>query len=48
MTQNPVSFNVAVVIIEGNDYRIHFWFRTKSKAMDSVKNADLGEKSGQL
>ena len=26
-------------------YRIHFWFMTKSKAVDRIKNVDL---SGQL
>ena len=39
--------NVAVLTIGGNDYRIPFWFMTKSDVVDKMKNADLREKTGQ-
>ena len=49
MTQNSMSFNdVAIVTTEGNDWRIHLCFMTKSEILDKIKNADLIEKSGQL
>ena len=49
MTQKSWSFNdVATVTIRENDYWIHFWFMTKSEAMDRMKKADLGKKSGQI
>ena len=49
MTQKSWSFNdVATVTIRENDYWIHFWFMTKSEAMDRMKKADLSKKSGQI
>ena len=50
MTQkHDISINdVAVVTIGGNEYRIHFWFITKSKVVDRMKNAHGSEKSGQI
>lgn len=35
--QKSTSLNdVAVVTSGGNDYRIQFWFKTKSKAVDRI------------
>ena len=43
--QHDMSINdVAVVFIGANKYRIHFWFMTKSKVVDRMKNADRSEK----
>ena len=37
--------NVAFITIEGNNYRIQFWFMTKSGAVDKImKNVDLIKK----
>ena len=41
--QKYMSFNVIVATIEGNDYRINFWFMTKTKAVDRMKIVDLSE-----
>ena len=49
MTQKSMSFNDFVIVtVKGNDYRTNFWFTTKSKAVDRLENADLGEKSRLL
>lgn len=46
MTQKTMTFNdVPVVTIRKNDYRIHFGFMTKSKAVYIIKRDDLSEKS---
>ena len=40
-----MSFNVfATVTITGNDYRIHFWLRSKDVAVNRMKNSDLVKK----
>ena len=39
---------LAIVSVKGIDYRIKFWFITKSKTVYKIKNTDLSEKSGQL
>ena len=44
-----MSFNhVAIVTVRRNYHRIHSWGITKSEAVNRTKNADLGEKGGQL
>ena len=45
MAVNNMTQNVAV---KGHDYRIYFWFMTKTEAADRTKNVDLSEKSRQL
>lgn len=40
--------NFDIVSVGRNDYRIHFWFMTKSEAVNKMKKVDLSEKSGQL
>ena len=41
-----ISFNdVATVSVNGNDYRIHLWYRDKDEAINLLGNADLTEKS---
>ena len=40
-----MSFNdVAIVPVIGNDYRIHFWYKSKDEAINLLKNADLSKK----
>ena len=48
MTRKSISFDdVAIVTFGENDYRIHFWFMSKSEAVDRIKNTYVTEKSGQ-
>ena len=47
--QKSMSFNdIAVVTIEENVYKIHFWFLSGSETVNKMKIADLSEKSEQL
>lgn len=40
MTQKSMNFNnIAIVTIEGDNYRVHFWFMTKIQGVDRSKNA---------
>ena len=41
MTQKFKSFNNIVIVTIG--YKTHFWLMTKSKAIDRMKNVDLGK-----
>ena len=44
-----MSFNdISIVSVKGNDYRILFWYMSKDKAINSLRNAKLMEKSGTL
>ena len=47
--QKAMNFNdVAIVSIKGNDYKIHFWYRSKDDAISIKNNSNLTEKSGLL
>ena len=47
--QKAINFNdVSIVSLERIDYRIHFWYMSKSKAINIMKNFDLNEKSGSI
>ena len=49
LMQKAMNFNdVAIVSLEGIDYRIHFWYLSKSNAINIMKNFDLNEKSGPI
>ena len=49
MAQKYMSLNhFSIVTIGKKDYRINFWFITKSEGVDRMKKLDLSEKSGQL
>ena len=49
LMQKAKNFNdVAIVTVRMNDYRISFSYMSKDKAIDSLRNADLIEKSGTL
>ena len=44
-----MSFNdVAIVSIKGNDYRIHFWYMSKTDAIVLMTNSSLNDKNGIL
>ena len=43
-----MNFNVGIVSIKGNDYRIHFWYKSKDDAINTMNNSSLNEKSGLL
>ena len=32
-----MSFNVAIVSVKGNDYKIHFWYMSKDEAINLFK-----------
>ena len=45
LMQKAMSFNdVAIVSIQGSDYRIHFWYVSKDDAINIMKNSDLNKK----
>ena len=44
-----MNFNdVTILSAEGSDYRIQFWYMSKSDAINIVKNSNLNEKSELL
>ena len=44
-----MNFNdVAIVSVNGSNYRIHFWYMSKDDVINIMKNSDLNEKSGLL
>ena len=40
--------DVAAVPMNGNDYRIHFWYISKNDAIALMTNSDLNDKNGIL
>ena len=41
-----MKFNdAAIVSVEGNDFRIHFWHMSEDDATNIIKKSDLNEKS---
>ena len=45
LMQKTMSFNdVAIVSIKGSDYRIHFWYMSKSDAINLLNNSVLDNK----
>ena len=43
-----MNFNVAIVSIKENDYRIHFWYISKDDAISIMNNSSLNEKTGLI
>ena len=43
-----MSFNVAIVYVKGNAYRIHFWYNSKDEAINIMNGSNLVDKSGVL
>ena len=49
LMQKAMNFNdPAVASIKGNDYRIHFCYMSKYKAISIMQNSGLNEKTGLL
>ena len=48
LMQKAMNFNVAIVSIKGNDYRIYFWYISKDDAISILKNSNLSGKTGGL
>ena len=49
LMQKAINVNdVAIVFVKGIDYRIHFWYMSKSDSINIMKNSNLNEKSGSL
>ena len=47
LMQKAMNFNdVAIVSIKENDYRIHFWYLSKSDAISIRHSSNLNEKTG--
>ena len=47
--QKAINFNdVVFVSIKGSDYRFHFWYMSKSEAINIMKNSRLNEITGPL
>ena len=47
LMQKAMSFNDAAILsIEGNDYRIHFFYMSKDEVINLLRHADLTEKRG--
>ena len=47
--QKAINLNdVAIASIQGNDYRIHFWYMSKDEAISIMHNSSLNEKAGLL
>ena len=39
--QKALSFNdAAIIFVEGNDYKISFWYMSKDEAINLVRNAN--------
>ena len=49
LMQKALNFDdVAIVSIEGNDYRIQFWYMSKNDAIALMTNSNLNDKNGIL
>ena len=43
--QKAMSFNdVAIILVKGYNYRIHFWYMNKDEAITRINNANLSGK----
>ena len=46
LMRKAMNFNdAAIASIKGNDYRIHFWYMSKSDAISIMDNSKLNEKT---
>ena len=49
LMQKDMNFNnVAIVLVKGNDYRIHFWYMSKNDAISIMHFSNLIDKKGKL
>ena len=46
LMQKAMNFSdAAIASIKANDYKIHFWYTTKDKAISIMQNSNLNEKT---
>ena len=44
-----MNFNdVAIIFVNGSDYRIYFWYMSKDDAINIMENSNLNQKGGLL
>ena len=44
-----MNFNdVAIIFVNGSDYRIYFWHMSKDDAINIMENSNLNQKGGLL
>ena len=49
LTQKAMSCNnIAIVYVNGNAYRIHFWYMSKDDAINIMNGSNLADKRGVL
>ena len=48
LMQKAVNFNVAILYVKGNSYKIHFWYISKDDAISIMNNSNLVDKKGIL
>ena len=46
--KKAMSFNVTIVYVKGNAYRIHFWYMSKNDAISIINYSNLIYKKGVL
>ena len=46
LMQKAVSFNVAILYVKGNAYKIYFWYISKDDAISIMNNSNLVDKKG--
>ena len=44
LIQKAMNFSVAIVSINGSDYKIHFWYTSKNDPINIMKNLNLWKK----
>ena len=44
LMQKAMTFNVAIIYVKGNTYRIHFWYMRKDDAISIMNNSNLVDK----
>ena len=41
LIQKAMNFSVAIVSVKGSDYKIHFWYTSKTDQINIMKNLNL-------
>ena len=48
LMQKAMGFNIAIIYIKENAYRIHFWYMSKDDAINTMTGSNLVDKRGVL
>ena len=48
LMQKAISFNITIVYINRDAYRIHFWYMSKNDAINIMNGSNLVDKRGVL